>query len=106
MVKTVIAHKSVKVAAKTPKSVVSTKTPRNGKTPKSMAKKGLTPAKRTLWSEIVKKNLGKTPNKGKKLIAAAPSKTIGKKPAKKVAMESKAVQNLKSSSTSSTGKFI
>merc|ERR1719264_2268172 len=98
--------KSVKVAAKTPKSVISTKTPKNGKTPRgSMAKKlgGVTPAKRTLWSEIVKKNLGKTPNKGKKLMAAAPIKTIAKKFAKKSVMESKAVQKLKSSSTSSTG---
>ena len=101
--------KAVKVAAKTPKSVISTKTPKNGKTPRgSMAKKlgGLTPAKRTLWSEIVKKNLGKTPNKGKKLMAAAPTKTIAKKSAKKGVMELKAVQKLKSSSTSSTGMVI
>ena len=99
--------KSVKVAAqKTPKSVVSTKTPRNGKTPKgSIVKKlgGRTPAKRTLWSEIVKKNLGKTPNKGKKTAAAAPTKTIAKKTAKKVVMESKPVEKVKNSSTSSTG---
>lgn len=98
--------KSVKVAQKTPKSVVSTKTPRNGKTPKgSIVKKlgGRTPAKRTLWSEIVKKNLGKTPNKDKKTLAAAPAKTIAKKTAKKAVMVSKALEKVKNSSTSSTG---
>ena len=98
--------KSVKVAPKTPKSVISTKTPRNGKTPKgSIVKKlgGRTPAKRTLWSEIVKKNLGKTPNKDKKTLATAPVKTIAKKTAKKVVIESKALEKVKNSSTSSTG---
>ena len=102
--------KSVKAVAKTPKSI-STKTPKTGKTPReSVVKKlgGRTPAKRTLWSEVVKKNLGRTPNKGKKTLAVAATKTGVKKPVKikKVVKESKDVEQIKSSSVSSTGKIL
>ena len=40
--------------------------------------------KKTLWSEIVKKNLGKTPNKGKVTKVLAVKKALQKKPVKPV----------------------
>merc|ERR1719400_616002 len=67
---------NIVIGRRTPKVKVVKKTPKAGKTPRSVAKKlGVgTPAvksvKKTLWSEVVKKNLGKTPKKGK--TSAAP----------------------------------
>ena len=84
-----------KVTKKTPKSVAKTKTPR------SVVKKlGVrTPAlnksvKKTLWSEIVKKNIGKTPNKGKAVKVLAVNKNIKSKPAKTVSKTPKKVAQL------------
>ena len=105
----VIGNKKSKT--QTPKSTKKTKTPKSvkvAKTPKSVVKKlgvrtpGLNKSvKKTLWSEIVKKNLGKTPNKGKAAKVVALTKAMKKKPAK--ATVSKTPAKVAKSSVSSTG---
>ena len=87
--KTVKTPKSVKVAAKTPKSVVKKL---GGRTPARSVKK-------TLWSEIVKKNLGKTPNKGKVTKVLAVKKALQKKPVKPVVTKTPKKLNPSLSST-------
>merc|ERR1719233_1107259 len=75
----------------TPKTSLPSKTPKSVKSAKSVTKKlGKTPQlaksvkKTTLWSEIVKKNLGKTPKgvKVSRATAVAVSKALKKKPLK------------------------
>ena len=74
---------NIVIGRRTPKVKAVKKTPKMVKTPRSVAKKlGVgTPAvnksiKKTLWSEVVKKNLGKTPKKGK--ISASSSTAASK----------------------------
>ena len=93
--------KSVKAtpALKTPKTgkkALGLKTPKTiGKTPK-VAK---SVKKATLWSEVVMKNLGKTPKKGTKVTTVKGSKVKKVKKAK----VTKTPRKVKTTSTSSTG---
>ena len=85
------------------------KTPKTGKkalglkTPKTIGKTPKVPKsvkKATLWSEVVMKNLGKTPKKGAKVATVKGSKV---KKVKKSKVVSKTPRKVKTASTSSTG---
>jgi len=77
---------NIVIGRRTPKVKTVKKTPRAGKTPKSISKKlgvktpALKSVKKTLWSEVVKKNLGKTPKTGKTAAVktVAPTKVVRK----------------------------
>jgi hypothetical protein len=66
--------KTPSVAGKTPRLTTGKKSIKLGKTPKS----GRTSVARPLWSEVVRKNLGKTPKKPKALALPQVAKAIKK----------------------------